>query len=154
ESIKIAGGGSELLRRAAEIAKERGAYFVHPHLDSHWTDGYQVIAEEILQDLPDCRSIVIPVGGGGLLMGLSEFLSRAGGRPVKLVGCEPYNYPKYAAFTHERSRTIADGLLLDTPHPVVQERIRSAGIAIDLVCEDDIRNAIKRLYWEHGLIVE
>src|ERR1700730_10335566 len=44
ELIKIAGGGSELLRRAKQIAEERGGYFVHPHLDPLWTDGYRDIA--------------------------------------------------------------------------------------------------------------
>src|SRR5947208_336200 len=48
ELMKIAGGGSDLLRRATEVAKERGAYFVHPHLDPLWTDGYQAIAAEAL----------------------------------------------------------------------------------------------------------
>jgi len=70
ELIKIAGGGSELLRIATDLARERGGYFVHPHLDPLWTDGYQSIAAEVLRDLPTCRSIVFPVGGGGLLMGL------------------------------------------------------------------------------------
>src|SRR5262245_43925119 len=70
ELVKIAGGGSDLLRRATEIAKERGGYFVHPHLDPLWTDGYKSIAAEIQHALPGCRSLVFPVGGGGLLMGL------------------------------------------------------------------------------------
>src|SRR5437870_1537623 len=74
ELIKIAGGGSDLLRRAMEISRERGGYFVHPHLDLLWTDGYQSIAAEILEGLPDCRSLVFPVGGGGLLMGLLAYL--------------------------------------------------------------------------------
>src|SRR5262249_37861382 len=69
ELIKIAGGGgSELLRRATQIAEEREGYFVHPHLDTQWTNGYQVIAEQIVQTLPACRSLVLPIGGGGLLM--------------------------------------------------------------------------------------
>src|SRR3989454_2587042 len=38
ELVKIDGGGSDLLRRAKEIAAERGGYFVHPHLDPLWTD--------------------------------------------------------------------------------------------------------------------
>src|SRR5438128_2176492 len=67
ELVKIAGGGSDLLRRATQVAAERGAYFVHPHLDPLWTDGYQVIAEQVLDSLPGCRSLVFPVGGGGLL---------------------------------------------------------------------------------------
>src|SRR5438270_588813 len=70
ELVKIAGGGSDLLRHATELARERGGYFVHPHLDPLWTDGYQSLAAEVLRDLPGCRSLIFPVGGGGLLMGL------------------------------------------------------------------------------------
>ena len=46
ELLKIAGGGSDLLRHATALAEERGGYFVHPHLDPLWTDGYQGIAAE------------------------------------------------------------------------------------------------------------
>src|SRR5205809_2383247 len=62
ELVKIAGGGSDLLRHATALAAERGGYFVHPHLDPLWTDGYRSIAAEILRDLPGCRSLVFPVG--------------------------------------------------------------------------------------------
>ena len=52
ELIKISGGGSDLLRHATQVAQERGGYFVHPHLDPLWTDGYQSIAAEVLDALP------------------------------------------------------------------------------------------------------
>jgi threonine dehydratase len=153
EMVKIDGGGSELLRTATELAKERGGYFVHPHLDPLWTDGYQSIAAEILQALPQCRSIVIPVGGGGLLTGLLAYL-RAHESSVRLFGVEPYNYPKYAQFSHARSDTIADGLKLEKPHPSVQQAIAEAGISISLVVEADIRAAMRELYESQALVVE
>ncbi len=153
ELIKIPGGGSELLRRATQVAAERGGYFVHPHLDPQWTDGYQVIAEQIFQTLPACRSLVLPVGGGGLLMGLTEYLLQHP-LPVKLFGCEAYNYPTYAPFTHERSRTIAEGLVLDDPHAKVQQRIQDLRIGIHLVTESEIRAAMRELYTKQALIVE
>jgi threonine dehydratase len=153
ELVKIAGGGSDLLRYATDLAKERGGYFVHPHLDPLWTDGYQSIAAEVLHSLPSCRSLVIPVGGGGLLHGLLAYL-RKHSSSVRLFGCEPYNYPKYARFDHVRSATIADGLLLETPHPAVQKAIAEAGIALALVSEADIRAALRDLYERQGLVVE
>ncbi len=153
ELIKIAGGGSELLRRANQVAQERDGYFVHPHLDPLWTDGYQDIAGEIVRELPQCPALVFPVGGGGLLMGLTEYF-RKHPAPVTLYGCEPYNYPKYARFDHERSPTIADGLLLEVPHPQVQERIADQGMAISLVQDADIRLAMRDLFRTHALAVE
>src|SRR5262249_8314910 len=145
ELVKVAGGGSDLLRRATEIAGQRQGYFVHPHLDPLWTDGYQAIAEEILRELPDCRSLVFPIGGGGLLMGLTEYLMR---HPTRLAlhGCEAYNYPTYAPFDHARAPTIADGLCLEVPHPKVQQRIEEAGIAVHLLREEEIRQALADLY--------
>jgi threonine dehydratase len=153
ELVKIVGGGNQLLQAATQLARERGGYFAHPHLDPHWTDGYQAIAEEILADVPDCRSLVFPVGGGGLLMGLTEFL-RQKRAEIKLYGCEPFNYPTYAHFTHSRSATIADGLLMETPHPQVQQRIADAKVAINLVEEGEIRSAMAGLFVQQGLIVE
>ncbi len=153
ELVKIAGGGSELIRHATTLAAERGGYFVHPHLDPLWTDGYRSIAAEVLQTLPEVRSLVLPVGGGGLLMGLLAHL-REHPAPVRLFGCEPHNYPKYARFDHARTTTIADGLLLEHPHPAVQQAIADAGVTIGLVPEADIRAALKALYEAQALVVE
>ena len=153
ELIKVAGAGGELLSRARAIAAERGAYFVHPHLDPLWTDGYQSMVAEILHSLPDCRSLVCPVGGGGLLLGLLSYLRRHQ-TSVRLFGCEPYNYAKYAHCDHPRSTTIADGLLLDTPHPQVQHVIAEEGLSIGLVSEADIRTALRDLFEAQALVVE
>ncbi len=153
ELVKIAGGGSELLSRATAIAKERGAYFVHPHLDPLWTDGYQTIAAEILDALPGCQSLVFPLGGGGLLMGLSAQLRKAAA-PARLFGCEPYNYPKYARFDHARASTIADGLILEMPHAQVQARIAEERIAVPLVHEHELRAALREMFDAQALIVE
>jgi threonine dehydratase len=153
ELVKVAGGGTDLLRTATRLAEERGGYFVHPHLDPHWTDGYQGIVEEILADLPDCRSLVFPVGGGGLLMGLTEYLRRRPA-PVALHACEAYNMPKYARYTHTRSATIAEGLVLEVPHPPVQQRIAEMHIAVHLVKEEEIRAALREMFVTQALVVE
>jgi threonine dehydratase len=153
ELVKVAGGGSDLIHRANELAKDRGGYFVHPHLDPYWTDGYQSIAAEILAALPECRSLVIPVGGGGLLMGLLAHL-RKHPAPVRVYGCEPYNYPKYGRFDHSRTSTIADGLILENPHPPVQKAIAESGVSISLIAEADIRSALRDLFEFQGLEVE
>jgi threonine dehydratase len=153
ELVKVPGGGSELLRTAKVLAQEKGGYFVHPHLDPLWTDGYQVIAEQILSALPACRSLVVPIGGGGLLLGLMAGLERHTAK-VKLFGCEAFNYPTYAAFTHQRSATIADGLVLENPHPLVRQKIDAWKIDVHLIEDDKIRAAMAVLFNEQGLTVE
>ena len=153
ELIKVGGDCNDLLSRAVEVARQRGAYFVHPHLDRLWTDGYQVIVEEVLRELPDCRTLVFPVGGGGLLMGLTEYLRQRPGS-LRLIGCEAYNYPAYTPYQHARIPTIADGLLMDDPHSAVQERIVANGVAMRMVSDEEIRTAMAGLYRRQGLMVE
>jgi threonine dehydratase len=153
ELVTVAGGGSELLRVATEIATERGGYFVHPHLDPLWTDGYQSLVAEVRHTLPECRSLVLPVGGGGLLLGVLAAL-RTNPGPLRVIGCEPFNFPKYARFSHPRTATIADGLLLDVPHPVVQQAIADNRVEMGLVPEDAIRSALRDLFETQGLVIE
>ncbi len=153
ELVKIAGGGTDVLQAATRIAAERKGYFVHPHLDSLWTYGYGSMAEEIMRDLPDCRSLVFPLGGGGLLMGLTEWLSAHRNR-VRLYGCEAYNHPKYDVFDHARAPTIADGLILEVPHPLVQRRIAEMGVTVRLLREEQIRSSLAALFRTQGLVVE
>jgi threonine dehydratase len=105
----------------------------------------------VLAALPDCRTLVIPVGGGGLLMGL---LAQLKGTPVRVIGVEPFNYPKYASFTHARTPTIADGLVLETPHPAVQRAIAEAGVEIAMVTDEAVRAATRAVYAAQGLEVE
>ena len=86
-------------------------------------------------------------------MGLLAYL-RDDPTPVRLFSCEPYNYPKYAHFDHARSTTIADGLLLETPHPQVQQAIAEERVAISLVPEAEIRTALKDLFAVQAVVVE
>jgi threonine dehydratase len=96
---------------------------------------------------------VFPLGGGGLLMGITDYLSQhtAG---LALHACEPYNYPTYARYDHARSKTIADGLMLDEPHAKVHQRIAELNIPVHLVGEAEIRAAMRDLYQQQGLLVE
>jgi threonine dehydratase len=86
-------------------------------------------------------------------MGLTEYLLHHPG-PIRPIGVEAYNAPKYARFTHARTATIADGLVLEVPHAKVQERIGGMGLTVEMVRDPDIRAAVTALFRSHGLLVE
>ena len=133
---------------------------------------------ELAAQAPALDSLLVPVGGGGLLMGLTEyfrtpasgvhecpgsvsettqFVPLPQGRshtPLAMIGCEAYNYPTYAKFNHSRSKTIADGLVLEVPHAKVQKRIDELKIPIHLVQDADIRKAMRELCDTQGMLVE
>jgi len=73
--------------RAAVLARERGATFVHAFDDAEVITGQGTIGLEILEQLPDADTIVIPVGGGGLLSGILSAL-RGSGHAARIVGVQ------------------------------------------------------------------
>ena len=154
ELVKIAGGGSDLLRHATDLARERGGYFVHPHLDPLWTDGYQSIAAEILHALPDCRSLVFPVGGGGLAHGPAGVPAQQPG-PGSAVRLRAVQLSEICPFrprpVQPRSPT---GCCWRRPTRRCSRPSRKQGVTIDLVSEADIRTALKDLFETQGLVVE
>lgn len=79
---------SDSFEKATEIMNETGATFVHPFDDLDVIAGQGTIGSEILGALPDVTHIFVPVGGGGLLAGISQIV-RSINPKVKVIGVEP-----------------------------------------------------------------
>ena len=100
----------------AEFQAETGARFVSPFDDPHVIAGQGIVALEILEDLPEVETIVVPAGGGGLLSGILVAIKSQ--RPdIRVVGVEPYganvvrrSLDAGRALQAEVIDTIADGL--------------------------------------------
>ena len=73
---------------AAKLAEEKGLTYVHPFNDPVLATGQGTIAYEIFQDLPDVEAILVPVGGGGLITGIST-LTKQLNPSVEVIGVEP-----------------------------------------------------------------
>jgi len=112
---------AERYARAMQIQKEEGAVLVHPFDDPEVIAGQGTIGLEILEDLPDVDTILVPVGGGGLISGIS--LAAKKGKPeTKVYGIQsdraPSMYESLRAGKPIRlddSATIADGLAPGEP---------------------------------------
>jgi len=157
--VVLAGRTSEDRQRAAEqiAARERLAVvppFDHPDIVA----GQATVGLEIAEALPDARTVVVPVGGGGLIAGVVTGLA-AGGSRATVWGVEPAGAPKLARALEtgrpvrlERTASIADGLITLTVGAIpfahlAAQRDRLAGVA--LVDDDALLDAVQFL-WRHA----
>ena len=109
----------EAAGHARELAGREGLVFVHPYDDPHIVAGQGTIALEMLADAPQLETIVVPVGGGGLLAGIAT-AARALKPEISLVGVEAEAYPSmYQALNGVAPTsggvTIAEGIAVKQP---------------------------------------
>jgi len=88
EVIKNGRNYDEAYAKALEIRKESEATFVHPFNDPLVIAGQGTIGLELLEDIPDVDTIIVPIGGGGLIAGVS-IATKTLKPSVKIVGVQP-----------------------------------------------------------------
>ena len=101
---------------AARLATKHGLTYIHPFDDPHVIAGQGTLGFEILEQVPDCDAILVPVGGGGLLSGIAIVLQAL--KPgAEIIGVEPTNASCFRAGTAagepvrvSTKFTLADGL--------------------------------------------
>jgi threo-3-hydroxy-L-aspartate ammonia-lyase len=136
----------ERRQRAETVQAERGVVMIPPFDHPDIIAGQGTVGLEILEDWPDVETILVPIGGGGLISGVAAFVKRE--RPdIRVVGVEPTGAPTLKRsvdageiVTLERSGSIADGLIPVRPGPLTFAHVRD--LVDDLVLVDD--NAIRR----------
>ncbi|HYL21611.1 MAG TPA: threonine/serine dehydratase [Gemmatimonadales bacterium] len=150
-------------RRAEEIAAQEGLAIVPPFDHPDIVAGQATVGLEIAEQLPDVRTVVVPVGGGGLIAGVVTGLAAAGSRAT-VWGVEPSGAPKLTRSLEagrpvrlERTASLADGLItlsvgaIPFAHLAAQ-RDRLGGVV--LVEDGALREAVQFLWRECHLTVE
>jgi threonine dehydratase len=157
--VTVVEGGAtydEAAARAAEHAEQTGAYEVHPFDDARTAAGQGTVALEILEQEPGTGTIVVPVGGGGLISGMAAAVKAA--RPdVRIVAVQPEASPALrdslaqgrALLDYPARPTLADGLaggigvivyahrhLIDDVVTVAESEIEDAIVA--LIAQDQV----------------
>jgi len=139
---------------AQEIADKRHAALVPPYDDALIIAGQGTMGLEILEDVPGVETVLVPVGGGGMISGVAAAVKLS--RPsVKVIGVEPalaadaqasfragqiVNFP-----AEEVTQTMADGLRTQSIGPINFEHIRNFVDDIVTVSEEEIREAMRTL---------
>ena len=140
---------SERDAKADELVRQEGRTLIHPYSNDHVRAGQGTVAVEILQDAPDIDTLVVPVGGGGLLSGIAT-AAKAMRPGIRVVGVEPTGAPRYSASREakrpvwlEQVDTIADGTRTDHADPDNFETIERLVDALVAVTDADIRAAMR-----------
>jgi threonine dehydratase len=162
--VVLAGRTSEDRRtKAEELATREGLAVVPPFDHPDIVAGQATIALEIVEQLPEVETVLVPVGGGGLISGVVAGLAAARSR-AKVWGVEPAGAPKLkrsleagAPVRLERTASIADGLITlnvgGIPFAELEaHRDRLRGVV--LVEDDSIRDAVQFLWRTCQLAVE
>jgi threonine dehydratase len=151
EIVLVGPGSLERQTKAEELAAQYGYVIVPPFNDEKIIAGQGTMGLEILEDLPAVETVLVPVGGGGMISGVATAVKLS--KPsAKVIGVEPelaadaqasLRSGKIVQSTAEQtSRTIADGLRTQSIGAINFEHIRRYVDDILTVSEDEIRQAM------------
>lgn len=146
--------------RLEEEQARRNLHLVHPFDDPAVAAGQGTVGLEILDAVPDVRTVIVPVGGGGLISGVAAALKQL--RPeVKVIGVEPEKAPVVSEslaagrpVVPSRLDTIADGLAAPYTRPFNLGAIRRWVDEVRTVSDEAIIEALRALALNAKLVVE
>ncbi|WAC65335.1 threonine ammonia-lyase [Agrococcus sp. SL85] len=152
------------LAAAVEHVERTGATFVPPYDHPDIVEGQGTLGLEILEQVPEVATIVVPIGGGGLAAGVAAAVRQRAaelGRTVRIVGVQAERAASYPPSigageptTIRTQPTIADGIAVARPGALPFEIIRDAVDEIVTVSDDDIARALIVLLERAKLVVE
>ena len=158
--IEFAGSGvTEALERAQQISDETGAVLIHPFDHHDILVGQGTVGLEIIEQLPDVSTIVVPLGGGGLAAGIALVRER---RPdVRVVGVQAEDAAAYPGSLAEgrpvrgtMGPTMADGIAVAQPGLIPFEVIAEQLDEVVTVSEEAMSRALIGLLERAKMLVE
>lgn len=145
---------------ARKQQQETGSVFVHPFEDPLVMAGQGTIGLELLEDLPNLSTVIVPIGGGGLISGIATAI-REVNPAVRIIGVETvaapsvyYSLKKGRLIQAPVATTLAEGIAIKRPGETTFRIIRELVDEVALVEEEDIAQAIVLLLEQSKLLVE
>ncbi len=143
---------------ALALAREQGLVLVHPYDDEAIVSGQGTLALEMLQAVPSLDTLVVAVGGGGLLGGMAV-AAKAINPHIELIGVQTSRFPAMVnaikGTQHPQGvSSIAEGIAVGTPGQIAQGIIKQHVSDLLLVDEGDIEQAIVMLLEIEKTLVE
>ncbi|WP_292606341.1 threonine ammonia-lyase [Nocardioides sp. REDSEA-S30_B4] len=150
----------DALVAAREFSERTGAVFIHPFDHEDVIAGQGTVGLEILEQLPQAASVVVPTGGGGLLAGVALAVKSV--RPdVRVVGVQAKDAAAYPGSLEagrptplEQMRTMADGIAVGRPGDLTFAAVRDHVDDVVTVSEDSLARAVLALAERAKLVSE
>ncbi len=146
------------LAHANELAARRGFVFVHAFDDPMIMAGQGTVALEMLEQAPEIDTMVVPIGGGGLISGIST-VTRALRPEIEVVGVEASLYPSMFARLKGETMvcdgdTLAEGIAVKVPGELTFQVVKALVDEVLLVGERDLERAVSLLLTIEKTVVE
>jgi threonine dehydratase len=144
--------------KARELALEKGYVFIHAFDDPQIIAGAGTVGLEMLEDAPDLDTIVVPIGGGGLMSGIA-IAARAMKPDIELIGVEAELYPSMKCAIQGCNMqlggdTLAEGIAVKQPGELTSRILRELANDVVLVPERDLERAVAMLVGIEKTVVE
>jgi threonine dehydratase len=148
----------EARAHALVLAEQQGLIFVHPYDDPDIVAGQGTVALEMLSDVPDLDTLIVAIGGGGLMAGMAT-AAKAIKPNIEIIGVQSTRFPGMVnailGTSHPQgSSSIAEGIAVGTPGKLPQAIIKALVNDLVLVDEGDIEQAIVMLLEVEKTLVE
>ncbi len=154
----------EPLRAAAEFAEAYGAVLIPPFDHPDVVAGQGTLGLEILDQVPDLDTVIVPIGGGGLISGVASALTQRAardGRRVRVIGVQAANAAAYPVSLENGAPTditvlptIADGIAVSRPGALNFEIVVDTVDEVVTVTDDDTARALLVLLERAKMVVE
>jgi threonine dehydratase len=155
---------NESLDAEKDFAEKSGAIFIPPFDNHDVIAGQGTVGLEIMEQVPDVETVIVPIGGGGLIAGVASSMKQqaaAEGRTIRVIGVQAANAAAFPPSmkageptTIEVKATIADGIAVSRPGDLPFEIIKDAVDEIVTVSDDDIARALLMLIERAKLVAE
>jgi threonine dehydratase len=148
----------EATAHAHLLAERRGLVFVHPFNDPLVMAGQGTVALEMFADVPEIDTLVVPIGGGGLISGCAVAASAVAPK-CDIVGVQAELYPSMKATLMGEpvvadGDTLAEGIAVKTPGTLTVPVVRKLVSDVLLVGERDLERAVSMLLAIEKTVVE
>ncbi|TXR70369.1 bifunctional threonine ammonia-lyase/L-serine ammonia-lyase TdcB, partial [Bacillus sp. AR8-1] len=146
--------------KCEEIIKETGETYLHPYDDVEVMAGQGTIGLDILDDMWDVDTVIVPIGGGGIISGIAVAL-KSFNPSINIIGVQADNvhgmkasYDAGRILEHYEAPTIADGCAVKIPGNLTFEIVKDLVDDIVTVSEEELEVAMKDLLQRGKAVVE